>query len=758
MSIKLRWIAVPLAFVGASAMAGLSVMILRGVHFHANAEEVDFGIPPPREAAGSYSPYYENPHWRPGTLYRDGDFSDRWSGPEGEYEAKQRRHAANEAGAYARARNAELRGDYARALATYRTMDRQNQGDRGYVRSRIDLLTEVRDPATEGLAAYLKATPGQGKAPTALPKRTGTVLQPFIAYERALASPRKVADLLAVADRYPQSAKAPAALMMAGRAITQGKRPVPPAALQVAETAFRRVRIHYPRSRFAWDAQGGLGRVAFLRRRYPEAMRHYRLQLEGAKGERAVNALSSLAMCERVLNRRDRLAETYLRLMPYDRTAMVFYFRACTAQFSARDARNFGRRLRQDRALLTAYLDYRADFTTPTRDLFALEPHAGFSGHALSRLASSALFLKDAPRARRLSQSALTRKPEGDSHALATFVLATLDRRAGRPRAARDRYASLVRRWPKSYLVGGARENLALMEEKLGNLPGALDQYTALAYDEDVAYLIDARMTPRQLSQYIRTRPHHPRRLALVYTLGMRHLRKGDWDAAERTLRSLTPAQRKRLGHVSPDTVAVDGKVPDPLRTVRTLRHLDRKVRTARGRTARAEALYALGGYYYHGGNLLLYSPPAWKEWRSTALGFSWNDGVALPDDDRALRTHHEEHEALAHALRHFRRIVRDYGDTPTAPKAAYWGACAAERLSRFAPYWRWQERRADLLGESVRLMRLAEQSKDPKLAARARKYHGVFRDLYTGRRSAFAEEKAPPRRYRSDTQDMWGF
>lgn len=119
------------------------------------------------------------------------------------------------------------------------------------------------------------------------------------------------------------------------------------------------------------------------------------------------------------------------------------------------------------------------------------------------------------------------------------------------------------------------------------------------------------------------------------------------------------------------------------------------------------------------------------------------------PADERATARHHDEHEAVSQALRCFRKIVREYPETPHAPMAAYQGASALERLSNFSPFWRWRDRDAHLMGEAVRLMRFAELRGDPGLAKKGRKYHRVFRQEYTADRMAFAKEKASKRRFR---------
>lgn len=746
---KLRWIAVPFVFAAVLA-AGHVYQVINGVHFKVRGEEVDFGLPPSRFSDKTVNPisYAE---WRPGTAYTDPDY-DEWL----KIEAWEGRRRVNQNALYRKAREAEQRDDRAAALAIYRQMDKRGLGASGFVRGRIDLFTAVGSRPVDGLSAFLDATARGPKPPQSWSATNDPAFAPFVAYERALATPSDGAkltpDLIAVAERYPESPRAPAALIMASRALTQERRDwYPPADLRAASGAVHLLLHRYPKSRFAWAARGELGRIAFVQKRYAEALRHYDIQVAGAKDRTEKRkALTSILLTEDAWGRRDRVAATCLRLMPFakQRGYVVLRLAESLGFFDAKDALRFGKALRADPALLAEYLEYRTDFTTPTKDLFRFSTTPRITSLSLARLASVALKLKDAPRAKRYASRALQRLDERDAHALATFTLATLDRRANRKVAARDKYESILYRWPKSYLAGGARENLALLNEQLGDLGNALDQYTELGYHEDFAYLIDARMSSAELAHYIATRPRHAKRSTLIYTLGMRYLREGKWARAERAFGTLSTYQRRYL--TSGNQYIDEGGLQDPKASLKALRGLDRKVDQARGREAKAAALYAMGDYYYRHRQLLLYSAPAWEGVRSVAFSHSWNAAVAQPEDDRALARHHDEHEAVAQALKIFRRVVRDYPGTEAAPKAAYWGACAASRLSDYAEYWRWRDRDGHLRAEAVRLMRFAKRAKDPKLAKKAEKYYGVFRADYANARMTFAKEKSLERRFRA--------
>lgn len=756
---KLRWIAVPFVLAGALASAHLYEAI-RGVHFKSASRSVDFGRPPARFANLMTTQTGSN-IWRPGTTYLSADYSNSeyeevlWE-EEDRYDDAERaeaRRAKELVAAYQNGRHAERRDDRAAAVALYRRMLRRGQGDIAFLRGRIDLYSEVGPGPVQGLSSYLAATAWRFDPRAALPSKFAPKLAPFVEYQAASGANLNVAALLRVAERYPGSSRAPAALIMAARALTQGKRKnytVPD--LRQADGILRTLLQRYPQSRFTFAARGGLGRIAFLKRDYFGALRHYRRQFGTADGvAQERNALNSVLLCTTALGNKAASAECLIELLPRakERMDVVELLKTRLSKFEARDARDLGARLKRDPQLLTEYLEFRLDFTKPTPELYGFASTPGISGISLARLANAALLLRDGPRARHLARKALAKPEERDSHAMATFVLASVERRSGSLQAARKRYSGIVRRWPKSYLVGGARENLALLNERFGDLDSALDQYMALKYRDDVAYMSDIRMTPQQLDSYVRSRPRQPHRNELIYTLGMRYLRAEKWANAERTFAMLSPRERRSLttGKGEND---YEGGLQDPLATLRALRGLETKFRSVRSRSAKAAVLYETGDYYYRHRQLLLYSLPAWRGHRSQAIDYSWNSTVALAADDRALDRHHREHEALAHALRRFQRVVREYPETSSAPKAAYWGACAAARLAKFNDYWRWRDRNAAMSGEATRLLRFAERAKDPRLAKRAKKYGKVFRDQYQRDRLASASYKSPRRRFGS--------
>lgn len=747
----LRWVGILAGLVAPLALAHV-FLIDRGVHF--KDHDVDFGLPPTRYARYYGNIMLEGPIWRPGTTY----IAHHWS--EDEEELRNR-----ESKALKLLKNGwafEQRGNLAEATAVYRSMLRQGVGDAAFLRERIELSKDLSGHFAQGLPEFLRATQPLNKHRSPLPESAAPILRPYLAYHRALhTEDRKAqADMVtAAAVAAPHSRWADACLITAARSLLE-ERDDPPTAADMARArpVLERLLLRYPHSRFAPSARGWLARIDYLKGRTAEAFEGYREELRHAAGFDRSNALLSLAFCELRLGRRPDATATLLRRYseaPLSvRDTYLGDFRRQLWQFTARDARKFWKLLEAEPHLLGEYVDYRGDFTEPTPDLIALalriQPARGVEGsHVLARLAESALRQRRLDIAARTASRAIRRPIRPDDDALARFVLGSCARRRGNLRAARDHYARLVRRHPGSFLADGARENLAILNERLGDLGAAIDLYDDLGYEQDMAYLADARMTPEQLRDYL-SRPGARHRELFTYTLGLRYLRQGRWQAAESVLRRLSGKSRTYLGKpIGWFADEVDpNEVQDPLVTCRDLSHLDRAVKRARSREKKAAAMLAMANYYYGHRELLLYSPRLWNGTRAYAISFSWNDRIATAADRRALARHHDEHECLAHTLRICQEIVRRYPNTRTAPHAAYRGACAAERLANLAPYWRWTNHRRDLLGQSVRLMRLAGESDEAKLRTRARKYAGVFSDLRDDARQAFADEQVPERRW----------
>ena len=265
---KARLFAVPLFLVGGGAAAHV-ISVVRGVHF--KTEAIDFGQPPLRrgftfdDGTGGGDP------WRPGTKYRDADWEVQ--------EAKEAKDATDLKRLMAQGRAAERFGRLADARAAYRTLQRRGLGDPNLLASRLELFGTPGIDGAKGLQAFLRGSLATDVAP---------VLRPWVRYAAA----RTVADYLAVARDYPASSRAPAALVMAARLATNSPSP---SDLARGRRAAETLLAKYPKSRFAWDAGGVLGRIAYLKGDAKAALSRYETQVRTADSPlRKANAYGSI--------------------------------------------------------------------------------------------------------------------------------------------------------------------------------------------------------------------------------------------------------------------------------------------------------------------------------------------------------------------------------------------------------------------------------------------------------------------------------
>ncbi|MDR3691106.1 MAG: tetratricopeptide repeat protein [Fimbriimonas sp.] len=720
--------------IGALALACMSAYE-ESVHF--KGVRVDFGAPPTRYAMN----YAELPGfgigWRPGTEYYG-----RFPGDED----LARRHEENRTHRlFGQAIDAETHRDYVTALAIWIRCQKYGVGEPGPVRRRIDLLRIlVRQPNLRLASTLLRAT-RLNKPIGLLPERweLDSKLAPFAQYAKALRIkvPRQgAAAFRQIADEYPHSPLAEPSLITVPRLLLcEGAKPNS-ADYATAGSALDRLLAVYPKSRFTFDALGWKARVLFLHGKYLPALLDYRKQFAmSTPAAGAEGPLDSIILCEEQLHRRARVAAAYVlryglteeRKLRFDSiTALA----DCFASFSSADGKAFWRLLKGDPKLLPFYLDYRLDNTTKLTGLLDLAERndeavlgSPYRARFLARAAEAAYRLRSLQLAARYARQALDSRPSNDDAARAEFVLGAVARRYGRPNEAILHFVRIVRRYGSSYLVGGARENLALLYEHLGRLGEALDAYRALKYDYDVAYLLDVRMKPSEIVEYLTSHKHLADRVGIVYSLGLRYLRKHQWSLAEKTLAKVPQHQRDSYRKTAEPYQFDEVGQQDPLVSVRDLAKLDGRIQSASSGGAKASATFAMADYYYGHRNLMLYNGWLWKGLRAIMFAYQWNAGISTPKDDDAVWTHHWEHECLAQSLLLCRKIVAEYRHPPIRYRAAYLGACAAARLSRFNEYWRWQSEQTNLNNEAVRLMKIARKSPNPRLAAKARKFAAVF-------------------------------
>jgi tetratricopeptide (TPR) repeat protein len=741
------------------------------VHF--NSDVPDFGVPPQDIIVWRWHRAPVRPGTVPTSYYSSYSLS---SSDEEDGQAAEDRLVK-------RARRLEARHRYASAIGAYKVLLERRIGELAFWQDRIEVLTQC---LRKGRPAQWGAYIGARNAYESDPACTERVRQrmakiaadPKAGFLRAHAlytvaaieydgenRPAAKTGFVRCADAYPDSTRAESALIMAVRVLLEdrsGDKPVPADRTEARRLASRLI-AKYPQSRFKADAIGWLGRADYLEGRYDKALTYYRRQLE-AGGPR-FHTYHSIGQVYQAKGRRAEAFATYLRA--FDRTnkhMAGICLRQLQAEMKPKEAAETASMLERDPELVQPYIAFRLHLTDTNKgdlgNLVALgrrsvqlHPKTKFSAEILARLAEAAYLQGRYKDARDFAARSLRAKGEGRD--LARFVYGGTSNRLRRYAEAAQEFRRLIRESPSSYLVGGARENLALACEKMGQQGEALDQYSRLGYDWDVAYMLDVRMNPKQIEGFVRAYPNHKLRKSATYALGLRYLRKGRFALAQEWLGRLDRRDRLKMAGLvrSHDEdygfQFEDSKLYDPLRTASELSTLHRRYGAAKSPEYKARSLYALASYYYRKRNLLLYNPTLWKGERATVYEMYWSETAATKADDEAWSKHCYEHECFARARAYCLEILHRYPRSSVAAKAAYTAAVSGNRLAHLNSWWRDEDDRIDLLGQSVRLMkRIVKSYPRSSLAKSAKKYGGVYAaEIAEGReyRWSYRQEQSGP-------------
>ncbi|MGI8565061.1 MAG: tetratricopeptide repeat protein [Pyrinomonadaceae bacterium] len=491
------------------------------------------------------------------------------------------------------------------------------------------------------------------------------------------------------------------------------------AAWHAARDRFRRVMREHPRGRYARDARGWL---AYLMLRAGDRsgalVEYYRMlgdendvnaRLEGAFSLSLVRHHASAAEMSRVEAEIEdepatALAYTYHNLYNYAIDP------GCTLDwFTSRDEWEERQYETERRNLMSAE---KRRVTAFAALMMKRHPRMKVGGSFAVRLAQANLELDENVSARAFAVRAMSSGVSGKQRAEALWVKGVAEHHLKQYDAARLTLHTLIEEDPHGSLTEGARRFLAMAAEDAGDLDAALEQYIALGYEQDVAYFVDVLMTVEQLDEFILRHHLSPLRDALLYSLGVRHLRSGRYAATRtafaqvRTIDSgdsinsrsfdrcykysrivincidpKSPNYEERSGsNVSADWVMRDMKTADDLE------RLENAVHVARDDEAKAEALYQLASYQYEASELLFYNPALWKGMRFTSLHYDITHRA--PNEPQIYRVYMEEHEPVARALKIYLQIAREYPQTRAARDALYTAAVCHERLSNSDFYW----------------------------------------------------------------------
>lgn len=686
-----------------------------------NNPEVDFGTPPAPETIGFWDEYTT----RPPLGYDTTD-----------WEAQDRREKE-----ITRLKPVLIRAEQAGQFAEVATVARQmvslGAPDQEFLRDRADVARQNNIPAAVRVRYFADTralrTPQRGAARQRLLALTGPLrgnalyavggnffdgfdfvnAARYYGESAKLAGPRQLSASFMVAQSslryaFPYDDESPTLVGRSRVTSAADQR----AWLDRARSGLRPV-LAQRGSRLYWPAVGSQGRIEFVQKRYGNAALTYLEQIRTARSQsERVTALSSLRRTLRRLSPADArtvrtgiLANPAL-FEPYAEYRMYHFDRNLDRPNDAR-ARNL--------PSLMAFAE----------EVLKQNPRAPISANTMARIAEARYLSKNYSGALEMADAALrAQTSRGD---LATYVKAASLDKLKRESEARDLLARFRATYPKSYLVPGAEELLATIQIRQQNFAAALDTFRRLDYQYDIAYLLDVRMTPEQIEQYIADRPSDPRRQWLNLALGYRHLRLKNWDRAIALFSSVPTDVRRRLSGAgsrdygwiqSEDPNSTLDKLFDPLETAQTLKRL------ASGTTP--ESRYELASYYYTHRNLVLYNVSLWGGMRRLLAGM--NASVTNQADQTAVRDHSYAHEALYQARLICLDIAAKSPNSPVAPRALYRASTATRRLADFNPWWR-EYQDGNYFNDAAELMKqLYTRYPSSSLAANARKYEPVFR------------------------------
>jgi tetratricopeptide (TPR) repeat protein len=378
--------------------------------------------------------------------------------------------------------------------------------------------------------------------------------------------------------------------------------------------------------------------------------------------------------------------------------------RRCLRKMTAADHREFQGMVEREPRSAIVYIDLQLHYDTleleshPDLAQFALRVldrrGAGAeTGKLLAQIATVEERSGHPARALRVARRAVARCPAGMWRDQARWQVGSALRRLNRKREALTEFERLIEETNQPKLQRGAREAAALLGEETGDIARAIYHYLALERQYDLAYAVDCLASQRDLRDFLRRYPRHPRAWLIRYSLGYLQLRDGEYDAAVRTFSRLGKWLEVAEGKYRCTTEKGEERA-GPLRAARYLADLTRRAHAASRLQDRARIEYEVARFMFHQRHLLFYNPAIWVGGRVYALDLCWSSGEGTQHEESwaaqrpLLARHQERHTALYQALKRFERVAWTYPRSPEAPKALYSAALCYTILPRIGPFW----------------------------------------------------------------------
>ena len=417
-----------------------------------------------------------------------------------------------------------------------------------------------------------------------------------------------------------------------------------------------------------------------------------------------------LSQIEKELANEPQAALTYAYHRIYNHAVDTSYLQVeerCSHCNDSEDWQSFEKQRGQDTARKNAGLTELHRVASFATTMMRHYPNAGISGAFVLRVAQAQIELQNFREALSLATKALSFNRSGDLRAEALWIKGSAEHRLKDFKAARSSFTRLVNEFPKSHLTEGARRLLAMVAEDAGDLEEALEQYIALNYDYDVAYFLDVLLTPEQLAKFIARHPNLEDHDLFVYSLGLRHLRNGQWEKARTEFTKIQTFNCKigdywLPGNSKPSNpkwgerpATASGKicaerVLSDIKTTNDLERLEQQISLAQGDEAKAEAMYQFASYQFESSQLLFYNPAIWGGARTSLLcDLDESGNYRAPNEAKVLYEYMQSHENLSHTIPTYLELARRYPNTRAAKDGLYTAAVAHRRLLNYNSYWR---------------------------------------------------------------------
>lgn len=518
-------------------------------------------------------------------------------------------------------------------------------------------------------------------------------------------------------ERWPRSEKCEAATYMAGVSWLRQSEWVKQTAyylreektLDEASTRLELVAKLGKGSVYAKDARGWIARVAVAKYDMPTALVVYYTALADRE-DRSVQleAARSLNLVRRDSDY-DDLLEVEKRIERSPDVALAYAYYEIYNHESFRDPDEFD----DSDVLPLGRTDQLTRIVAFCSRMSSRWPAGAVGAGFALRVAGASLQLDRPQDAERFAERALEAGPTDKERVEAMYLLATAKHGLGDFDGARSVIGRLRAAKPDAEMDERAGRLLATVCEDDQDLAGALDEYRKLGYEADAAYLIDTLMSAGQLEAYVNARPQDQDIDWLRYAVGVRLLRAGLYERAERALalvrttNSLADDLVLANGYYEDErtknlkqSIGCDSRVRTPrqawvardMQTAKDLGALERFAQQSLDPERAAEARYQFAAYLFDHESLLFYNPSLW--WGNRADLLNCLDGGStfrLPGEEARLWAETNAHDALAQSVDRFLDVVEQFPDSKAAPEALYSAAVAHDRLANFNGYWRSQ-------------------------------------------------------------------